>query len=112
MLNLPEGKTLKQIASENYLKYKYAKPFPHISFENFFNEDYLNIVLEEFPNLADSQDSILHKGTTDFKYASQRGDFLQKKYTKKVSTIAPKSKLQIIQTNTNNISKSIIINHS
>ncbi len=82
MLNLPEGKTLKQIASENYLIYKNAKPFPHISFENFFNEDYLNIVLKEFPNLADSQDSILHKGTTDFKYASQRGDLLQKKYTK------------------------------
>ena len=49
-------------------------------FENFFNEDYLNIELKEFPNLADSQDSILHKGSTDFKYASKRGDFLQKKY--------------------------------
>lgn len=82
MLNLPEGKTLKQLANENYLKYKSAKPFPHIIFENFFNEDYLNIVLKEFPNLADSQDSILHKGSTDFKYASKRGDFLQKKYTK------------------------------
>ena len=82
MLNLPEGKTLKQIANENYLKYKFAEPFPHIIFENFFNEDYLNIVLKEFPNLADNQDSILHKGSTDFKYASKRGDFLQKKYTK------------------------------
>lgn len=82
MLNLQEGQTLKQLANENYLKYKFAKPFPHIIFENFFSEDYLNIVLKEFPNLADSQDSILHKGSTDFKYASKRGDFLQKKYTK------------------------------
>lgn len=82
MLNLIEYKNLKEIAKENHLKYKFAKPFPHICFENFFNEEYLNVVLEEFPDLSVSKDSILHKGNTDFKYASPRGDFLQKKYTK------------------------------
>ena len=82
MLNLPEGKNLKDIAMSNHIKYKTAEPFPHIYFENFFNEEYLNKVLEEFPDLANSQDSILHKGSTDFKYASPRGDFLQKNHTR------------------------------
>lgn len=82
MLNLKEGKNLKDIARENYLKYKCAEPFPHICFENFFNEEYLNKVLEEFPDLANSQESILHKGITDLKYASPRGNFFQKRYTK------------------------------
>lgn len=84
MLNLPKGKTLKEIAEENHLKYKNAKPFPHHCFENFFNEEYLNLVLNEFPDLSKCQDSIFHIGITDQKYASARGDILQRKYTKRL----------------------------
>ena len=73
MLNLPEGKTLNEIALDNYLKYKNAKPFPHHCFENFFNEEYLNLVLNEFPDLAKCQDSIYHLGTTEKKSDIDQG---------------------------------------
>jgi hypothetical protein len=39
-------------AKEHKTKYKNAKPFPSIYFENFFNPDFLSSVVDEFPDLS------------------------------------------------------------
>tara|TARA_B110001450_G_C17574583_1_gene462253 strand:+ start:228 stop:1022 length:795 start_codon:yes stop_codon:yes gene_type:complete len=44
---------LNSIAEDNYKSYVSADPFPHIVFDNFFNEKFLNEVLNEFPNELD-----------------------------------------------------------
>ena len=44
---------LNLIAEDNYKSYVSADPFPHIVFDNFFNEKFLNEVLNEFPNELD-----------------------------------------------------------
>jgi len=48
---------LKQIAQDEKTNYLNAKPFPNIVFSNFFKEDFLNIILEEFPDLSKLNES-------------------------------------------------------
>ena len=40
---------LKKVANENYSSYLKAKPFPSITFDNFFDENILNKILQDFP---------------------------------------------------------------
>ena len=40
---------LKRVANENYSNYVKAKPFPSITFDNFFNDSVLNKILQDFP---------------------------------------------------------------
>lgn len=47
-----EYKDLRTTALKNTEKYQNALPFPNIHFENFFDEDTLDSVLEEFPDLS------------------------------------------------------------
>jgi hypothetical protein len=45
----------KKIATENYNNYVAAKPFPIIVFDNLFEEDILNLILNYFPkNIQES----------------------------------------------------------
>ena len=45
---------LKKVADENSSTYLHAKPFPNIIFDNFFDEEVLNKILNEFPkNIKD-----------------------------------------------------------
>jgi len=45
---------LKKVAVENSSAYLNAKPFPNIIFDNFFNEEILNKILNDFPkNIKD-----------------------------------------------------------
>ena len=41
---------LKKVAEENCSKYLQSKPFPNIVFDNFFKEEILNEILNDFPN--------------------------------------------------------------
>ena len=41
---------LKKVADENSSNYLYAKPFPSIVFDNFFEEEILNEILSDFPS--------------------------------------------------------------
>ena len=43
---------LVKFAEDHQEKYLTANPFPSISFKNFFNEDFMNEVLKEFPDLS------------------------------------------------------------
>ena len=51
----------------NYIK---SKPFPNISITNFFNEDFLSKVLEEFPDLSRINNSQIYKNKNEVKFAN------------------------------------------
>ncbi|MBI1305076.1 MAG: 2OG-Fe(II) oxygenase [Bacteroidetes bacterium] len=71
---------LMGLASHYKNEYVNNKPFPNIYFDNFFNEDFLNDVLEEFPEMGDKSD-IQYKTPNEIKLAS-RGESRFGKKTK------------------------------
>ena len=40
---------LDDVSSEYHHQYSDNKPFPHIIFDNFFKQDFLENILEDFP---------------------------------------------------------------
>jgi hypothetical protein len=69
-------------AKENHTNYVGADPFPSIYFDNFFDEDFLNDVLNEFPELGDKSD-IQYNNPNEIKLAS-RGE---QKFGKKTKVL-------------------------
>ena len=70
-------------AKINKAKYQNSKPYPHIIIKNFFDKDFLNLVLEEFPDLSKKQSSINYENKNEIKFANNdRKHF--KKNTKKL----------------------------
>tara|TARA_B100000575_G_C23038262_1_gene597547 strand:+ start:263 stop:1108 length:846 start_codon:yes stop_codon:yes gene_type:complete len=61
---------LDLVAKENSDNYNNNKPFPHIVFENFFSESFLENVLEEFPDLSKSKDSEEYKSKNEVKFSN------------------------------------------
>jgi Rps23 Pro-64 3,4-dihydroxylase Tpa1-like proline 4-hydroxylase len=67
------GRTQKKLiylANRSRLKYKDAKPYPHIIFKNFFNKNFLNEVLKEFPDLSKSKFSMKYANKNEVKFAN------------------------------------------
>ena len=48
-------KDLELISNEYSDIFKKNKPFPYISFENFFDENFLNSILDDFPDLSNTK---------------------------------------------------------
>lgn len=65
-----ENQDLLAIAEKNAENYINGKPFPNIYFENFFNEDFLNEVLLEFPDLS-KEDAINFNDPLQKKFAGK-----------------------------------------
>ena len=63
-------KDLIILADKSKLKYKNSKPYPHIIFKNFFNKDFLNEVLKEFPDLSKNKFSINYANKNEVKFAN------------------------------------------
>ncbi|MDA8886160.1 2OG-Fe(II) oxygenase [Bacteroidia bacterium] len=61
---------LLEYASSHKDAYKNADPFPSIYFDDFINPEFLNEVLEEFPELGDKND-IQYKNPNEIKLASR-----------------------------------------
>ncbi|MDQ0591904.1 hypothetical protein QFZ37_000273 [Chryseobacterium ginsenosidimutans] len=61
---------LSKFAEDNSSKYKNAAPFPSISFDNFFNPEFLDEVLKEFPDLS-TQDAINFNDPLQKKFAGK-----------------------------------------
>lgn len=61
---------LQEVAAAFKAKYANGDPFPNIYFEEFFNPDLLNAVLEEFPDL-ESKDDIKFQTPNEIKLASR-----------------------------------------
>ncbi len=65
---------LLEVARQHASEYKKAAPFPNICFENFFDADFLNQVLEEFPDLSQKK-AISYKNTKEIKLAGRGEQF-------------------------------------
>ncbi len=63
-------KDLLAAARENAAAYQHGDPFPNIYFENFFNPEVLDILLDEFPDL-ESKDDIRFHTPNEIKLASK-----------------------------------------
>tara|TARA_X000000950_G_scaffold106258_1_gene133822 strand:- start:20354 stop:21157 length:804 start_codon:yes stop_codon:yes gene_type:complete len=63
---------ISDLSNEVINKYQNADPFPNIYIDNFFDEKFLNLVLEEFPDLS-KLDSIKYDNKFEKKFAG-KGD--------------------------------------
>ena len=69
------NKNLLEIAKNNAESFSKASPFPNIYFDNFFNPEYLNKVLEEFPDLSSIKESKKFQDAKQIKLASKGEQF-------------------------------------
>ena len=51
-------------------QYSFADPFPHIQIDNFFSDEYLNSILNEFPDLSNLKNSQNYKNQNEIKFAN------------------------------------------
>jgi Rps23 Pro-64 3,4-dihydroxylase Tpa1-like proline 4-hydroxylase len=65
-----ENENLEFVAERYFDTYSKATPFPHAVFENFFDENFLNKVLDEFPDLSKTQNSQVYMNKNEIKYAN------------------------------------------
>ena len=61
------NKDLKTLAEDNQKNFINNKPFSHIMFENFFNEDFLTEILNNFPDLEKMDNSMEFNTKSDKK---------------------------------------------
>jgi len=62
---------LTELALKEKQNYISAKPFPNIALNNFFNNDFLNKVLDEFPDLSKLNDSENYKAKNEIKLSNK-----------------------------------------
>ena len=72
---------LRSYAQKNKHRYQKTKPFPHIVIKNFFNNEFLNKVLDEFPDLQKIDSSSNYNNKNEIKFANNEKKKF-KKYTK------------------------------
>ena len=64
----PRIKDLRNFARQNAKKYQDAQPFPNIVFEDFFRTEFLDLICDEFPDLA-KKDSQRFENAKQLKFA-------------------------------------------
>ena len=67
-------KNLNLVAEKNFLIYKKNNPFPHIEFNNFFCENFLKKVLNEFPDLSKLNNSEKYNSKNEVKLSNNKYD--------------------------------------
>ena len=69
---------LNKIAINEKENYCNAKPFPNIVLNNFFKDDFLNIILNEFPDLSKTHESQKYNAKNEIKLSNKNyGKFPQ-----------------------------------
>ncbi len=72
-------KDLDEFSIKKRSEYATAKPFPHILLEDFFDNNYLEKILNDFPDLTKKKDAYEFKTKTDQKLISSSQSFLSDK---------------------------------
>ncbi len=62
---------LKQLAKDKHQEYINASPFPNISFDNFFDEDLLTQVVNDFPDLSKKTDVVTYDNINEKKFEAK-----------------------------------------
>ncbi|MFM1857970.1 MAG: hypothetical protein RLZ05_1030 [Bacteroidota bacterium] len=75
-------KDLTTVAKQFKSAYGNANPFPHITFSDFFNSDFLSLVRNEFPDLS-KQDTLRYNNPNEKKFAS-KGESIMGPYTRQL----------------------------
>jgi Rps23 Pro-64 3,4-dihydroxylase Tpa1-like proline 4-hydroxylase len=70
---------LKQFGKDKHEEYKNAKPFPSIVLDNFFNEDFLSQIADEFPDLSKQQDVINYNNQNEKKFEAKGEKYFSEK---------------------------------
>ncbi|WP_374951383.1 2OG-Fe(II) oxygenase [Mucilaginibacter sp.] len=64
-------KDLKQLGKDRHEEYVNANPFPSIVFDDFFNVDVLNKVVDDFPDLSKQKDIITYDNHNEKKFEAK-----------------------------------------
>ena len=65
-----KSENLNEMALSLKNQYSLADPFPHTQIDGFFSNEYLDTVLEEFPDLSKLSDSQNYKNQNEIKFAN------------------------------------------
>ena len=65
-----KSEKLEEFAASLKNIYSNGKPFPHIQIDNFFSDDFLNLILAEFPDLSKIKNSQNYKNINEIKFAN------------------------------------------
>ena len=87
---------LKEVAEAHRRTYQEAQPFPNIVFNDFFNEDYLQQILEEFPDLSKKR-TVAHNNTKEIKFGSKGERFFETETKKFMHFLNSEPFLQFLQ---------------
>ena len=65
-----KSQNLNHLALSLKKQYSSADPFPHLQIDNFFSDEYLNSILNEFPDLSNIKNSQKYKNQNEIKFAN------------------------------------------
>ena len=65
-----KSQNLNDLALSLKNQYSLADPFPHLQIDNFFSDEYLNTILNEFPDLSNIKNSQNYKNQNEIKFAN------------------------------------------
>ena len=77
-----EFRDLDLIAKKEKEKYISAYPFSHITIKNFFNNDFLSQVLNDFPDLSKLHATQNYNNQNEIKFANNKYDNFSDKFKK------------------------------
>tara|TARA_A100000164_G_C21925961_1_gene783090 strand:+ start:984 stop:1832 length:849 start_codon:yes stop_codon:yes gene_type:complete len=88
---------LEEFSDSKKKQYLLSEPFPSIILDNFFNEDSLKEVLEEFPNLESLKNSNKYINKNEIKFANNNFDVFPKSIKNFISFLNSEVFINFIQ---------------
>ena len=88
---------LELTAQKEKLNYLNAKPFPSIALNNFFKDDFLNVVLNEFPDLSKLNKSQNYNAKNEIKLSNKNYDMFPKNIKSFIDFLNSKTFVNFLQ---------------
>tara|TARA_B100000945_G_C20255376_1_gene536525 strand:+ start:25 stop:873 length:849 start_codon:yes stop_codon:yes gene_type:complete len=93
-----KSQNLNELALSLKNQYSSADPFPHLQIDNFFSNEYLNSVLNEFPDLSNLTNSQNYKNQNEIKFANNDYKHFPEKIKNFFNFLNSESFLNFLQT--------------